>query len=96
MGIFIIKGLFNISGCGLIKFVIFAEGFVVGDGRVERFTSGEGGFEFCALLCGFSVAEGKSTAVKVVPPLTGLSSLVNGLVGVFDMMCAVLLKAGEM
>ena len=75
MGVFIIKGILNVCWRGLVVFVVFPKGFVVGDGGVERLASGKGGLELCTLFSGFSVAEGESTAVKVVSPLAGLPSL---------------------
>ena len=75
MGVFIIKGLLDVCRRGLVVFVVFAKGFVVGDGGVEGFTSGKGGLELRTLFSCFSVAEGESTAVEVVSPLASLSSL---------------------
>ena len=65
MGVFIVKGLLDVCRRGLVVFVVFAKGFVVGDG----------GLELRTLFSCFSVAEGESTAVEVISPLASLSSL---------------------
>ena len=78
MRIFIIEGFLDVGGGGLVVFIVFAEGFVVGDSGVERFAGGKGGFEFCALFGGFGVAEGESSTIEVVSPLASLSSLLRG------------------
>lgn len=82
MGIFVVKGFLDICRRSFVVFIVFTKGFVIGNGGVEGFAGCKGGFEFCTLFGGLGVAEGKGAAMEVVPPLTGLSSLLNGLVGV--------------
>ncbi len=84
MGIFVVKGLLDICGGGFIVFVVFAKGFVVGDGGVKGFAGCEGSLEFCTLFSSLGVAESKGAAVEVVSPLAGLSSLLDGSVGVWS------------
>ena len=75
MGVFVVKGFLEVGGGSFIVFVVFAQGFVIGDGGVEGFPGGEGGFDFGTLFGGFGITEGEGTAVEVVSPLAGLSSL---------------------
>ena len=82
MGIFIID---VVVGFGtLIKFVVFAQSFVIRYRRVQRLPSRKRRFELCSLLRGLSFAKSKGATVKVIPSLASLSSLHKNLALVLE------------
>lgn len=75
MGIFIVNVIVGFGA--FVKLVILTQSLIVGYCRIQRLSSCQRGFELCALLGSLCFAESEGTAVEIISPLPGLSSLVK-------------------
>ena len=75
MSVFIVDVIVGFGA--FVKLVVLTQSLIIGYCRVEGLPSCQRGFELCALFGSLCFAEGEGSAVEIISPLAGLSSLVE-------------------